>query len=397
MKFEIPNVRIVDPAKDMLGTVVVEDGKISEIREIPGIFPTKILFPGAVDPHVHFRDPSGDPENAAEDFFSGSCAAAAGGVTTIFDMPNTQPPVFSAEILSQKRAIARSKSIVRWGLFFGVSEKNVDEFSKIENVPGAKLYANATTENLIVDQEDAWRKLFHLGKKVVTHAEGETFLRLANIWESESFSCELHLAHTSRAIEIEKIRRLKTKTSQITAEVAPHHLFFTESDVDGGWLRMKPKLGTAADRDALWQGVFEGTIDCLATDHAPHLPTQKNSPTPAFGVPGVPFSISLILSEWIRRGWNLRRFSDFTSQSAAEIFRIPRGKIEIGEDADLILIEIKNQKKISELQNFSHCGWTPYGGFRVPVVEKTWVGGNLVFENQKIVADTFRAPEEIFN
>ncbi|MBT3349394.1 dihydroorotase family protein [bacterium] len=397
MNFKIENVRIVDASQDTTGSVVISDGKISEIREFSVPFPTKILIPGAVDPHVHFRDPPDDLETAAEDFFSGSSAAAAGGVTTIFEMPNTNPPVFSAEILSQKHAIAAQKSIVRWGLFFGASGENLSEISKISSVPGVKLYANDTTGKLLVAQESAWRELFQLGKKIVVHAEGETFLRLAEIWKSENFPCALHLAHTARAIEVSKIRELKTKTSQISAEVAPHHLFFTESDVDGGWLRMKPELGIESDRDALWDGIFDGTIDFLASDHAPHPISKKNSKTPAFGVPGAQFSLPLILSEWLRRGWDLRRFVEFTSLRAAELFGISRGKISVGADADLALIDFENQKKISELQNFSRCGWTSYSNFKIPVVEKTWIGGVCVFQNQKIVAGDFRAGEEIFS
>lgn len=398
MKFSISSVRIVDSDRDIFGTVSVENGKIASVQEEPvSTPPKKLLLPGMVDPHVHFRDPGAAGFQTAEDFASGSAAAAAGGVTTVFDMPNTQPPVFSAENLAQKRTIVSAKSLVRWGLFFGAGEHNLPEISAVKNVPGIKLYANDTTGHLRVSQEKTWRDIFSLGRRVVVHAEGETFVHLARVWAEIGFPCPLHLAHTARAIEVSALRDLKKKTDRISAEVAPHHLFFTAEDVTDGFLRMKPELGLKSDQEALWQGIADGTIDCAGSDHAPHPVSAKKTNTPAFGVPGVQHIFPLLFSAWLERGWDLQNLVRFTSQRAAEIFHLsPRGQIAPGVPADLALFDLTAPQKVSDQTLFSRCGWTPYGDFSLPCVSQTWVGGIEVFCDRKITAGDWRADEERF-
>jgi dihydroorotase len=237
----------------------------------------KILMPGLFDPHVHFRDPG---FTYKEDFETGSKAAISAGVTTIFDMPNTNPPVFTTENLAKKREIVAPKAHCNYGLFFGAGPNNLEEIKAAKNIPGVKLYLNTTTGNLKMDNEEAWREIFNLGRKVVLHAEGDTFFRAVEIWTEENFPCELHLAHASLKSEIDLIRELKNNPEsreKISVEVCPHHLFMThkEREKHGAICCMKPELATQKDLDAMWIGVEDGTIDFFATDHAPHTLAEK--------------------------------------------------------------------------------------------------------------------------
>lgn len=213
-KYIIRNARIIDDKTDFIGNVLIQENKITKVSKTPiqtkdaqiVEAKDKILFPGCFDPHVHFRDPG---LTYKEDFHTGSQAALSAGVTTVFDMPNTKPPVFTLENLEQKRNIVQSKTLCHYGLFFGAGIGNLAEIENVKNVPGIKLYLNDTTGNLKMDDEEAWRKVLHLGKKVALHAEGNTFFRMIEIWQEENYPCEIHLCHASLASEIELIRKIK--------------------------------------------------------------------------------------------------------------------------------------------------------------------------------------------
>jgi dihydroorotase len=393
MNYQIKNVRIIDSTQDRVGDVFIENGKIvdsidSDYEEIDGT--GKILFPGLIDPHVHFRDPG---LTHKEDLFTGSRSAVAGGVTTFFEMPNTKPPTFTLENLEQKRALAREKSCANFGFYFGAGMANAEEIAKVTNVPGVKLYLNTTTGDLKMDQEDTWRTIFNTAKRVLLHAEGETFARAIAIWKEEDTPCEVHLCHVSLASEVALLRELKQSgyVSQISAEACPHHLLLTEKDS----AQMKPPLATQADQEALWEGIKDGTIDIFATDHAPHTKEEKESFTVPFGVPGVETMLPLLFMEFQKRGLSLKKLAHMTSSKTAELFHVvdKKGKIEFGFDADLVLWDL-TPSVIDASKSFSKAKYSPFDGWEVlGQVEKTFIDGQLIFEKGRFVAEDFRGKE----
>jgi dihydroorotase len=395
----IKNIRLIDAYTDRIGNVEIQDGKIKTITDQKPLSITdrkidgrgKILFPGFIDPHVHFRDPGFTHK---EDFFTGTRSAIAGGVTTIFDMPNTKPATFTREILEEKRLIARAKAQCHWGLYFGAGIGNIQEIENMKNVPGVKLYLNTTTGNLKMDDKNQWREIFRVGKRVSLHAEGDTFAHAVEIWLEEGAPCPLHLCHASLKSEVDLVRELKKDralVSKISMEACPHHLLMTHKELEayGAYCCMKPVLATQEDVEALWKGVEDETIDFFATDHAPHTKTEKENSNqtgiPVYGIPGVETLFPLIFTQWIERGWDLKKFAAMMSQKAVKIFSIKdkKGAIKEGFDADLVIIDPEYHGKIEAKNLHSKCGWSSYEGWDiVGRVEKTIVGGAVVFENE---------------
>ncbi len=406
--FLIRSVRIVNSDTDFVGDVLLREGKIAQVA--PSISaPAKIevfdgtgkwLFPGLMDAHVHFRDPG---LTKKEDFASGSRAAVAGGVTTFFDMPNTIPPTFTLENLEEKRNLARQKSRVNFGLFFGAGHSNVSELKRVQNVPGIKLYLNHTTGDLRMTDEKIWKSIFRLGRKVVLHAEGDTFAQAVHLWQKENFPCELHLAHLSLRSELSLIRALKSdphSAQKISCEVTPHHLLLTEKDLKtwGNFAQMKPPINSSADREALWEGVSDGTIDIFATDHAPHTIAEKERG--AFGIPGVETLLPLLLTEFRNRKLPLTLFTKMTSARVRELYHIQdkKGRIAPGFDADLTLVDPTKTHTIDPKKFFSHAKWSPFSGREVSVcVEKTFMRGELMFDSGRMMNDEVRGQEVKFS
>jgi dihydroorotase len=399
MNYTIKNVRIIDGTRDGVGDVCIADGKIVDCLDSPSevIDGTgKILFPGLIDPHVHFRDPG---LTHKEDLFTGSRAAVSGGVTTFFEMPNTKPPTFTIENLEQKRALAREKSCANFGFYFGAGMANAEEIAKVTNVPGVKLYLNTTTGDLKMDQEETWRTIFQTAKRVLLHAEGETFARAIEIWKEEGAPCEVHLCHVSLEQEVSILRELKQSeyASKISSEACPHHLLLTEKDKNP-FAEMKPPLATQADQEALWEGIGDGTIDIFATDHAPHTKEEKlGSPVP-FGVPGVDTLLPLLFTEFQKRNLPLSKLAFMTSQKTAELYHVQdkKGKIEHGFDADLVLID-PTVSVINAEDSFSKAKHSPFDGWEVGMrIEKTFIAGNVIFEKGNFVDEDFRGKEVQF-
>lgn len=373
----IENAEIINSDGRMVCSVCLEDGKIVEMTDQPfepGEAEVidgsgKLLMPGLIDPHVHFRDPGFTHK---EDFESGTRAALRAGVTTIFDMPNTKPAVFTVENLEAKRAIASGKAHCHYGLFFGAGVGNIEEIKKATNIPGVKLYLNTTTGNLKMDDENQWRRVFNATRRVALHAEGDTFARAVQVWDEEGFPCELHLCHASLRSEVELVRKYKAHPvagPKITMEVCPHHLFLTheEREKHGAICCMKPELATQDDIEALWEGVEDGTIDCFATDHAPHTAEEKASDVTFYGIPGVETLFPLLFTEFDKRGYNFEKFVELTSTKTVEIFHIQdkKGRVEVGYDSDIILVDPTIEWNIDASQLESKSKWTPFDGFPV--------------------------------
>lgn len=400
--FHIQNVRLVDADTDRTGDVWLVDGGLRHSQPANVAVPDfevidgtgKILMPGLVDPHVHFRTPGFEQK---ETFATGTAAAAAGGVTAVLDMPNTIPPTYSLDALKSKRAIVGPQARVRWGLIFGAGADNADAMAAAQNIPAMKLYCNTTTGDLKTEDRAVWERILKIGRRVVTHAEGETWQKLTELWLELGQPCELHLAHASLKIEVDRVRELKKISSKISAEACPHHLLLTDVDerAQGNFARMKPPLATEADRLAIWEAVADGTIDFFATDHAPHTRVEKSGDTSVWGIPGVGERFSLLWTEWQRRGWDVQNFVKMNTTEALRQNHItdPIGTLGEGAAADVILVDPDAEFQISVADTPGKSDWSPFDGRTVRgKVLSTWVAGHRVWDGSKI-DESFAAPE----
>ncbi len=366
------------------------------------------VIPGLIDAHVHFREPGATHK---EDFYTGSRAAAAGGVTTVLDMPNNIPPTTTEERLAAKRRLA-AKSIVNYG-FYGLGCR--ESKGTLPGVAGSKVYLGSSTGNYLTDDLGVFADILQQAvRPVVVHAEQEQLIRhfseknagtghyhlmrdnlcaLTGVAEAvvmaEYFGKKLHLAHVSTKEEIAFLQRHKTK--DITCEVAPHHLFLTEQFfVQHGALgKMNPPLRFREDQQALWQGIRNGLVDIIATDHAPHTKEEKEQDNVPCGVPGVQTMLALLLDAVYEGKLTLLDVVRLTSANPSRIFGIQRrGLLLPGWYADICVVDTGKEEIITNEQQFSKCGWTPFAGKKVrgwPVT--TMVNGTVVYHNGKFPAE----------
>lgn len=341
-------------------------------------------IPGVIDCHVHFREPGGEWK---EDFASGSRAAAAGGVTMVLDMPNTNPPVITQEILDAKRVLADEKSVIPVGLFFAATD-NLQELETVEGVVGFKVYMGKSTGELLAEG-GSLRRIFEIARDrdlpVVVHAEDEERIRAraaefaerteprvhclvrdnecarlaveAALKLREEVGNRLHIAHMSTAEEVMLVRAHKCQ--ELSCEVAPHHLFFTMDDMVDSKLKMNPPLRSQKDQDALWAAIVDGTVNCISTDHAPHTLEEKLQgiwDAPA-GVPGVEFMLPLMLNAVSEGRLTLERLVELVCIEPARIFRLQN---QIANASAIVDMNIT--KTITRDMVKSKCGWSPYEG-----------------------------------
>lgn len=373
-------------------------------------FGDRLVVPGAVDPHVHFRDP-GAP--AKEDFASGTKAAALGGVTTVLDMPNTSPPTFTPEAFEEKLDIARRKACVDFGIHAGLDEQG-HSIALLPRATSMKVYLGATTGHLLVRDMDLVRRALvaaaDCGRTVVFHAESQACLdRHAHLaddsFPSHSASrppvCEaeavrgivaaaagtgarVHIAHLSTRLGLEALAG-----TPFSAEVCPHHLLFTQDRLrDGGHFKMNPPLRSQEDLDALWHGLGSGRIACLASDHAPHTPQEKAAermPHCPAGVPGVQTLLPVLLP-YAREGRiPLERLLD-ASVAAARLFGLARkGALAPGMDADFAVYDLRAERPVRVEDMASRAGWTPFEGLPAVFPEHVHVRGGALVEEGRFV------------
>lgn len=318
-------------------------------------------FPGLIDVHVHLRDPGATQK---EDFITGSKAAVAGGFTYILDMPNNPVPTFSTEALDDKIARSRS-SYCDIGFHYGTNGKNTDTFKAVwssRNVFGLKLYCNHTTGDYLVDDPillDAVFNAWQCSKPILVHAEGETLERVIRL--ASRYKRRLHVCHISLATEVAMVKEAKSQGISVTAGVCPHHLFLTDRDVTtlGSFAMMKPPLGTETDRVALWDGVHDGTIDLVETDHAPHTIEEKHATPPPYGVPGLETALGLLLKSVHDGTVSQDMVISLLYGAPKKIFSIPDQNdtyIELDPDVPYTL-------ESSMLK--SKCTWSPFIGWEL--------------------------------
>ncbi len=434
MKRLIQHGTLVNENKIFDGSVIVEDSKITKIVEgntIPNASFDEVIdasgcfvLPGVIDDHVHFREP-GLVQKA--DIDSESKAAAAGGVTTYFDMPNTIPQTTTLEALEEKFTIAAQKSHVNYSFFFGATSDNVALFSQLDphRIPGIKLFMGSSTGNMLVDRRDALEKIFATAKLLImVHCE-DTGIINRNMAEAQRLygddpkiihhpeirsidACyqstklavelamkhhaKLHIAHLTTAKELELL------VDGVTAEVTPAHLFFCNRDYVSLGTRIKcnPAIKTLTDREALRQAAADGRISVVGTDHAPHLLSQKEGgcASAASGMPMIQFSLVTML-ELVDQGvLSLERLVELMCHRPADLFQVRnRGYLREGFQADMVIVRPNCGWTVTKDIIQSKCKWSPMENHMyLWRVERTLCNGHTVYHHGVIDSNYIGEP-----
>ncbi|MEI0489351.1 dihydroorotase family protein [Brachyspira pulli] len=353
------------------------------------------VISGIIDPHVHMRDPG---LTHKEDFNSGSKAAARGGITTFLDMPNTVPNTISKENLLSKKSMMIGKSYVDYGFHFGGSKTdNSDDIKNIINdAASTKIFFNASTGNMLVEDDKILEKLFEVSKIVTVHAEDKMVDKAISI--AKKTNTPLYLCHLSLESEINSLKKAKDSGMIIYGEATPHHLFLNIEDINKNdknkmLLRMKPELREKKDNEALWKAILDGTIDTIGTDHAPHLISEKMEKL-TFGIPSVEHSLELMLKKVNDNTIDLQLLTKIMTENTSKIFGINnKGLLEENYDADFVIIDLNDNSEIEEKDIITKAAWSPYLGFkRGGKVLTTIVRGNIVYNNG-VFSDTIIGKE----
>lgn len=410
--------RIVSPSGIIEANLIITDGKIEKITKRDVAADEKVdakgkfIIPGLIDSHVHFRDPG---QTYKEDWKSGSSAAAAGGVTSVCDMPNNAPSITTAKRFEEKRKIAEKKSIIDFGLYFGATNDNSGEIKKIDNLAGVKFFLGQSTGDLLFDIEglgDYLKAIRERNLLSVFHCEKRELLEKYKKEKFKYFSdirpaiCEamsirdvatamhndrIHICHMTSESGLEEIVRAKKLNKNLSCEVTPQHLFLTKDDEkkQGSFLKMFPPLRSNADKTALWHGLRGGLVDMVATDHAPHLPREKElgfEKAPG-GVPGVETRLPLVLELT-----DLRGLIETCCRRPAEILGLRnKGALIQGHDADFVILDPKEEYRITCESIVSKCAWTPFEGMAAKgKIYGTFVAGNCVFDGENVIKNEGR-------
>jgi len=335
-------------------------------------------LPGLIDPHVHMREPGAVHK---EDWLTGTGAALAGGFTQVLAMPNTQPPIIDQATLAQTHALAKSKARCDYAQFIGAGLDNFEIAKSCANQSaGLKLYLDQTYGPLRLDDMSLWLahlQAWPLNRPVVAHAEGRTLAAVILI--AAIADRPLHLAHVATREDILLVRAAKERGFKVTCEVTPHHLFLTADDHPGGRGEVRPRLGTWADVDALWQNL--DVIDCFATDHAPHTPDEKDCDEPPPGFPGLETALPLFLTAVAEGRLTLEDVVARMSENVRRIFGIP------AQPETWIDVDLQAKTTLTARSMVSKAGWTPFEGFSTRgAVRKVVLRGTTVYEDGAVLA-----------
>lgn len=340
-----------------------------------------ITLPGLIDVHTHLRVPGGEHK---EDFATGTAAALAGGITLILGMPNTNPPLTTPAILQAARQTAQATARCDLGLFAGASPADVAHLPAMATQAIAlKIYLNDTFGRLRVEDVPTLRACFRLwpaDKPIAMHAEKQSVA--VGIGLAATYARPVHFCHISRREEIELIADAKAQNLPVTCEVTPHHLFLDERDAAqlGPLGDMRPVLGTPNDVAALWEHLND-TIDCLATDHAPHTLAEKRSATPPPGVAGLESSLPLMLTAVAEGRLTLERLIALMHTNPRRIFHLPE------QPQTWIVVDPQATYTLNDTALQTKCGWSPFSGREVTGrVHQVFLRGQLVYDNGQILA-----------
>ena len=343
-------------------------------------------LPGLIDVHVHMREPGAIHK---EDWASGTAAALAGGITAVLAMPNTQPPVYDAYSLENTLATASAKARCDYSQFIGAGPENARLVPALApRTAGLKMYLDMTYGDLRLDDMGLWQQHFINWPKefpIVTHSESRTMA--AAILFSAIYDQPIHIAHISLREEVLTIKAAKERGIKVTCEVAPHHLFltaddFTEISQQGkfpGRKEVRPRLATRQDQQALWENL--AVIDCFATDHAPHLISEKDSQNPPPGFPGLETALPLLLTAVHEGRLTLDDVVNKMYHNPRRIFNLPE------QPETWIEVNLNAKYSIKASESVSKCGWTPFEGWKVQgKVERVVLRGQTAFETGQIKA-----------
>lgn len=442
MKTIIRNATIVNEGRSFVGSVVIEDEMIQQVIEggddSSQSYDTEIdatglyLFPGVIDDHVHFREPG---MTYKADIASESRTAAAGGVTSYMEMPNTNPQTTTIELLNDKFKLAAEHSRVNYSFFIGATNDNIDTIQQIDcnRVPGVKVFMGSSTGNMLVDSESALRRLFATSPKLLmAHCEDTNIIndnikkfkakykgqndfpvryhsRIRSVeacYASSSLAVQLandtgarlHIAHISSAKELELFEAKPIEEKRITAEAVIAHLMFSNEDYDrlGTRIKCNPSIKTAEDRQALRQALNNGLIDVVGTDHAPHLLNEKEGGAlkATSGMPMIQFSLVSMLEMFSDGVLPIERIPLLMSHNPARLFGIDRrGFIRPGYYADLTLVAPDSDWQVLKGRYYTKCGWTPMDERTFKwKVRRTIVNGKTAYCDG-IVVDGIRGKE----
>ncbi len=425
-KILIKNAKIVNEGEIFAGDVLIEDTIITKIeREIeePGAKEINAeglhLFPGVIDDQVHFREPGLTHKG---EIYTEAKAAVAGGVTSFMEQPNTVPQATNLVELEKKYSRAAECSLANYSFLIGGTNKNLEEVLKADfsKIAGLKLFLGSSTGDMLVDDPKALEGFFSKVNSIIcAHCEDDVMIKEKQkqiveeygedipayfhsvirseeaCYSSSSRTVELakkhntrlHVFHISTAKELSLFsNKIPLKEKRITAEACIHHLWFTDEDykTKGNFIKWNPAVKTQYDRDKIFEAVLNGTIDVVATDHAPHTIEEKNSPylkAPSGG-PLVQHSLQAMLQFHKQGKITLEKIAQKMCHNVADLFRIEkRGYIREGYYADLVLVNLNKTETVSKSNILYKCGWSPFEGYTFnSSIEKTFVNGHLVYD-----------------
>ncbi|MEA3287349.1 MAG: dihydroorotase [Candidatus Marinimicrobia bacterium] len=419
----IKNARCVSSQGIIKQDVLIENGKIAKLGQIGEKYAGEIidashlfLLPGVLDPQVHFRDPG---LTWKEDLRTGSIAAAAGGVTGFFDMPNTKPSTITIEAMTERKRIASERCVVNYNFFIGATNTNLSVLNEVENVPGIKIFMGSSTGDLLVSDKHDLDDIFANGSRLIAvHAEDDDIIEAArDIYKNSTdfnhhqfvrppdaalkattlavelaikHQRRLHILHLTTLDEVRYLEIQKDK-APVSAEVCPQHFLLSAPFVYeklGAYAQMNPPIRNMEHGEALWEGLQAGVIDCIATDHAPHTHEEKAKPfglAPS-GMPGVETSLPLMLDRANLSLCTLENVVEWMCEKPVELYQVQnKGYIREGFDADLVLVDMGKQKTIRNGELFTKVNWSPFDGWTTtgwPVM--TFVNGHPVFREGAI-------------
>lgn len=418
---------VVNQDGEHVRDIAVNAGRIVGLGDMSGFKAVEVLecrnlhiLPGAIDSQVHFREPG---PTHKEDLESGSRGAVMGGVTAVFEMPNTKPETTNAEALADKVSRGKHRMYCDFAFYMGGTRENFEQIAELEKLPGSagiKVFIGSSTGDLLVEDDEGLEKIIsRLGRRAAFHSEDEYRLRdrvshqVAGdasshpIWRdaeaarlcterllriSKKYNKRIHVLHISTADELPL---LAANRELATVEVTPHHLTLSGDDYArlGTKLQMNPPVRDSHHRDALWKAINSGLVDVLGSDHAPHTLEEKAKPYPQSpsGMTGVQTLVPIMLDHVNKGRLSLQRLVDLTSHGPQRIFNIKnKGRIAEGYDADFTIVDLKRCETITNQWIQSRSAWTPYDGVKVQGwVVGTFVRGHLAMWQGELAAKAF--------
>lgn len=443
-KYLFKNIQVVNEGKIRYLDILTTNERIEKIdtsiavkgdvQEING--ENKFLFPGLIDDQVHFREPG--LEHKA-DMFTESRAAVAGGVTSFMDMPNTIPNALTLELLEEKYKRAAKSSLANYSFYMGVSNDNASDVLSVNKyrnaICGVKIFMGSSTGNMLVNNHATLNRIFSESELLIaTHCEDERIIKrnyenllrtkkylepadhpiirndeacfessLVAIQFAKKYNSRLHILHISTEKELQLFSNmLPLKDKMITSEVCVHHLHFTSEDYNelGYKIKCNPAIKSSNNKEALWAALLDDRLDVIATDHAPHLLSEKEAPYEKAhaGIPLIQHSLLLML-QFHKLGYiSLEKIAEKTSHAVADCFQIrDRGYIREGYFADLVVADLDDKTAVNKNNVLYKCGWSPFEGKTFPAsVTHTMVNGNMVYEKET-VNESYRGKRLEFN